>query len=477
MASITRESNGRRLIQFIASDGRRKSIRLGKMTQRLAEEVKVKVEAINAAAISGHAVDDEVARWLAKLDPIMAEKLAGVGLIPRREVATLGTFINRYIEGRHGAKPRTIDLLREVEKKLIGFFDRDKPMRDITPGDADEWRLYLVKLGWGDNTIRRRCGIAKQFFNAAIRLRLIPENPFSGLKSAVQANVSRFYFVTLEEAGKVLDSCPDAEWRLIFALSRFGGLRCPSEHFALKWTDVDWDRGRVTVHSPKTEHHAGKESRTIPLFPELRPFLEEAFELAPEGAVHVISRYRDTNQNLRTQLERIIRRAGLKSWPKLFVNLRSTRETELAESFPMHVVCEWIGNSQPVAMKHYLQITDDHFDRALRRAAKSDARVVQNPVQQPAATSCVESQNPTQVQKGCEVGLVDAETCDNVQKDQIRPAGLEPATYGSEDHCSVQLSYGRAIPSWHPISWSRAAASRLELDPVSSVSCFPANKG
>lgn len=352
MASITRESNGRRLIQFIAADGRRKSVRLGKMPQRLAEEVKVKVEELNAAAISGHAVDDDVARWLAKLEPFMAEKLAGVGLIPRREVATLGTFINRYIEGRLGAKPRTIDLLREVEKKLNDFFGPDKPMRDITPGNADEWRLHLVKLGLGDNTIRRRCGIAKQFFNAAIRLRLIPENPFSGLKSVVQANASRFYFLTLEDVRKVIESCPNAEWRLIFALSRFGGLRCPSEHFALKWNDVDWERGRITIHSPKTEHHTGKESRIIPLFPELRPFLEEAFDAAPEGAVHVINRYRNTNQNLRTQLERIIRRAGLKPWPKLFVNLRSSRETELAESFPMHVVCEWIGNSQPVAMKH-----------------------------------------------------------------------------------------------------------------------------
>ena len=53
--------------------------------------------------------------------------------------------------------------------------------------------------------------------------------------------------------------------------------------------------------------------------------------------------------------------AGLQRWPKLFQNLRSTRETELAEDFPMHVVCPWIGNSQPIAAKHYLQVTDDHF--------------------------------------------------------------------------------------------------------------------
>ena len=83
------------------------------------------------------------------------------------------------------------------------------------------------------------------------------------------------------------------------------------------------------------------------------------------GAAHVITRYRSANANLRTQLERIIRRAGLEPWPKPFQNLRSTRETELAETFPMHVVCRWIGNSEPVALKHYLQVTDELFRRAV----------------------------------------------------------------------------------------------------------------
>src|SRR5690606_34490495 len=107
--------------------------------------------------------------------------------------------------------------------------------------------------------------------------------------------------------------------------------------------------------------------RVVPLFPELRPYLEDALEVATPGDPHVITRYRDGNANLRTQLQRIIKRAGLTPWPKLFQNLRSTRETELAETFPMHVVCKWIGNSHPVAVAHYLQTTDEHFKRATER--------------------------------------------------------------------------------------------------------------
>jgi hypothetical protein len=75
-----------------------------------------------------------------------------------------------------------------------------------------------------------------------------------------------------------------------------------------------------------------------------------------------------TQANRRPQLERIIIRADLKPWPRLVQNLRSTRQTELEEQFPSHVVCAWIGNSIRVAEKHYLQVTEDHYRRALQNA-------------------------------------------------------------------------------------------------------------
>jgi hypothetical protein len=42
----------------------------------------------------------------------------------------------------------------------------------------------------------------------------------------------------------------------------------------------------------------------------------------------------------------------------------STRETELAETYPIQVVCDWIGNTAAVAAKHYLQVTDEHYRQA-----------------------------------------------------------------------------------------------------------------
>ena len=129
--------------------------------------------------------------------------------------------------------------------------------------DQDE----LLDEGLADNTVRRRCGMARQFFRAAIRKNIITQNPFSDMRVAVLPNPSRMYFISRAAAKKILDACTDAQSRLIFAFCRFGGLRCPSEITTLKWSDADWEKNRIKIHSIKTEHHQGKDMRKIPIFP------------------------------------------------------------------------------------------------------------------------------------------------------------------------------------------------------------------
>ena len=362
MASISTDQQGNRRILF--TDGTRKTVHLGKASMKVAQEVKIKVEYLMSAKLSGLSLDPETAKWVASISDGFAEKLAAVGLIASRRRSTIGEFLDAFVASRRDSKPNTVLHLQRAKKDMVSYFGARRPLHEITTRDADGYRQYLIDRGLAENTVRRICGRAKQFFRAAIRAELVTSNPFVDLVSNVKGNDERFHFLKRGDAEKILEACPDAEWRLIFALSRFGGLRCPSEHLSLQWGHIDWERNRIRVPSPKTEHHEGRESRLIPMFPELRPHLEQAFEQAEPGTTFVINRYRPAKQNLRTQFGKIIQRAGLKPWPKLFQNLRSTRETELAESYSLHVVCAWIGNSQAVAKKHYLQVTDEHFERA-----------------------------------------------------------------------------------------------------------------
>ena len=383
MASISTDANGNRKIQFSDGNGQRKIVRIGKPSMKAADVILAKIEAILEAKLSCRSLAPEVATWVGEIPDLLAKRLAAVGLIAPREkrqadATKLGEFIDAYLASRTDIKPRTRTCLLQVRSNLVEYFGENKPLCDITPGDADEWRRWMLtcEKKLGDNTVRRRAGRAKQLFRAAQRKRVIAENPFADMRDCtVRANKAREYFLSLGDTAKVLAACPDHEWRLIVALARFGGLRTPSETLSLRWSDVDWERGRLLIHSPKTEHHEGKESRWIPLFPELREHLEAAFDRAAEGAEFVITRYRDAEQNLRTHMLRIIKRAGLTAWPKLFQNLRATRETELVETFPLHVVTAWLGNSQLIAAKHYLQVTDEHFAKATHNQTHSAAEM------------------------------------------------------------------------------------------------------
>lgn len=222
-------------------------------------------------------------------------------------------------------------------------------------------------------TVSREIKRARQFFEAAKRRQLVDVNPFSDVRAGAQTNEARMFYVSRVVADAVIAACPDDEWRLSVSLCRYGGLRCPSEVQALSWGDIDWseDTGKIVIRSPKTG------TRVIPLWPEIRGLLAAAFERAEAGQVHVIARYRTTNANLWTRLLRILLAAGIEPWPKLFQNMRSSRETELIHRHPIHLVCKWIGNSEAVAKKHYLQVTEEDFREA-----------TQNPTHFGAALGC-----------------------------------------------------------------------------------------
>lgn len=102
-------------------------------------------------------------------------------------------------------------------------------LQDFTPGHADAFKATLAST-MADNSVRRNLGRCRQFFEAAVRKRLIGSNPFAHLRSlTAKGNAEWFKFVTLAEINKVIDAAPDAQWRLIIALARYGGLRMPRQ--------------------------------------------------------------------------------------------------------------------------------------------------------------------------------------------------------------------------------------------------------
>lgn len=82
MASVSDDPNGRKRILFIGADGKRRPIRLGKISAKQADAVKLRVERLVASQVTGHPPDDETSRWLQTIDGDLRE--AGTGRARRR---------------------------------------------------------------------------------------------------------------------------------------------------------------------------------------------------------------------------------------------------------------------------------------------------------------------------------------------------------------------------------------------------------
>ncbi len=262
MASIARDKNGCRRILFVAPDGKRPTIRLGKVSQRTAEGIKYRVEQLLESLHYKHPVEGDLAQWVTNLEPRMADKLAAAGLIPdrqRKPEATLEQFLIDFTTRRIDVKPATKEVWSQVVRNLLSHFGADREVASITEADAEDFKMFLVGQSLAPTTVHKRLQFARMFFRAAKKRKLIADNPFAEVTAKAVMRPDRQRFITPEETDRLLAVC-NPVWRVIVALSRFGGLRCPSEVLSLRWQDIDWDAGRIVVQSPKTEHHPGKAS-------------------------------------------------------------------------------------------------------------------------------------------------------------------------------------------------------------------------
>ncbi len=397
MASVVDDPDGRRRILFVAPDEKRKAIRLGKIDRRGAESIGRHVEALLAAKIGGQPLPRDTAVWLAEIGAKLKAKIAAVGLIDAEKTLTVKQYLTDWSARKKAAGHAVQSLIAWGQTvKEMNELAGDRSLATLTHADGEAYRGAMQARGLRATTVHKRLTHARQFLEDAVRFGHLAVNPWRYVRQQAGDPSERRAYVTVANIARTIDHCPNVWWKLLVALARFGGLRIPSEAFSLTWGDVDWERGRLSIPSPKTRHQ-GKPHRIIPLFPLLRPHLAAAFEHVAEGSEYVFPdeyRKRATgpsgwrNANLRTQFERIIRRAGVDPWTRLWHSLRASCESDLAGAFPLATVTKWLGNTPSIALRHYVDPTETAFDRAVQwtppsgGGAESGAPTAQNAAQQ-----------------------------------------------------------------------------------------------
>lgn len=407
MASIFNNKKSSYAVEILVEKKRHRFY--GFLKRSDAEKFKEKLEQLHAYKKGGLEIPGPLLTWLNKLwehseSKHHYRKLAEIGLAEIRvECGTVGELITRYIPyAINGQDPkyrmvtnrRTAcnSFLYFLANQPMGNFYRDEralrvastiQVKEITVDVAEKFYAELKKT-YQPSTWGRRIKHVKTMFGQAVEMGWITKNPFEKCRGTARANRTRDHFVEPEEAQQVLDACPNTRLKLVFSFGRWGGLRIPSEIAFMRWGDVDWDGGKIKICVPKKTTKIDQENgnfniRYIPLFPEIRKALEEyKADLPQNGGLTgrndlIFPGMEDTLRAgalLRKQLRQVLKRAGVEEWPKLFMSLRATRDTELQRIYPGFIVCAWIGHSMAVSEQYYLQVPEETYRQASEKPKK-----------------------------------------------------------------------------------------------------------
>ena len=252
-------------------------------TLKQARRFKGYIEDAVDAIESGGTPSRAVISFLEDLPRSLRQKFANAGLLEQSREVTTQELWQLFLDADSDRKMSTRQTYLTAQKRFFAFFKPDGDPSLITSADCKRWKKFLKSHGYADATLAGSHSRASAVFRWGVRHDYVDKNPFEDVKRESFVNEHRMHFVPMGHYERLLDACPDQTWRTLLALCRIGGLRNPSETLELRWTDVDWKNRSILVRSPKTEHHAGKESRLIPMFPRLREELEAQWDLASSG--------------------------------------------------------------------------------------------------------------------------------------------------------------------------------------------------
>ena len=398
-----------------------------------------KVKELVNCRLANVSCSQETAQWLGGISDELHGKLAEKGLVEARNTKTLATFLKAYKAEQEGVlKSRTIAKFDTSIKSIVAFFG-NVPLWEVTPEQAALYRVSLVKSGYKEATVAKMVSIARQFFNTAKKRKLIVENPFQDVKTGSNVNRDRDHNVTQEETDHLINACSNAKQRRIVALRCYAGLRIPSELVGLRWSEVNWETERFVVHSPKTEHH-GKSKRIVPIFNQLLPYLTEAWGSAPEGGDRIFPEIHD-KKSMGSWIAKLANRAGVALWEKPFQNMRANCATDLRNIYPDHVCNARMGHTKEVADRHYMQITEEHFEKASQISSTENQRVD--------VTSLESTDNP----KNCAAKSVAAYAGNGLQ--------INDATNKKTVNCSVLQSTANVCETKNGQGRDRTADTRI----------------
>ena len=160
---------------------------------------------------------------------------------------TLNEFLDRWLET--AAKPKLREksyrsyesLLRRYIRPMLG----ERILSAITPLDVQAACQQMIDRRLSSRTVRYAYSILRSGIRQAIRWRLLLQDPTEGAQLP-RLGRREMRVLNAEQSRIFLDAALKTHYGPVFAVALTTGMR-PSEYLALKWADIAWDRGTMSV--------------------------------------------------------------------------------------------------------------------------------------------------------------------------------------------------------------------------------------
>ncbi|OIP34753.1 MAG: hypothetical protein AUK27_06380 [Deltaproteobacteria bacterium CG2_30_66_27] len=292
---------------------------------------------------------------------------------------TLSKLWTEYKAGRPGMKRSATD---ETNFKLyLSPAFGDKEPREVAPLDVDRLRLTLSKKKAG-GTVKNILELLRRLSNFAAKKQLCAPLPFrvtlpkvnnirtedlNAEQMARLLGILRDGTVT-DKAGKKTLLDQDAREMMLLAL--FTGAR-RGEILRLKWDDIDFQRGFITLREPK-----GGTDQTIPLPDDARELLKN--RPRRDGSAYVFPGRKIKGQEERPRADaaksfRAIRAAaGLPASFRPMHGLRHTFASMLASSgeVDLYTLQRLLTHKSPMMTARYAHLRDETLKAASNVAGR-----------------------------------------------------------------------------------------------------------
>jgi len=318
---------------------------------------------------------------------VLQERATGSVVVPSR--MTLNAFLDRWLAAvGQRVRPQTVASYRDVLARYVRQDLGVRRLDQLTPlviqrhiqvltsrdsrrrvFDRDTGTSRTAEGLLSPRTIRYSMSILRGALRQAVKWRLLSHNPSTDVEVPRQQR-QEMQAMGKEQAAAFLRALAGTRHEALFALALATGIR-PGEYLALKWSDVDLERGVVVVQRTLVSAAAGwrfdepktsRSRRSIPLPVSLVGLLRKHRVAQLEQRMRVggawqenglvftneIGQPLDRRNLVRRHLRPLLRKAGLPGAMRLY-DLRHSAATLLLEAgVHAKVASERLGHSSIV---------------------------------------------------------------------------------------------------------------------------------